>query len=211
MRLIATFLLTAGLALAQLDSDTITIVSRSPATTVPPGSIAVNLQITVPVEMSLDDVLAAVSTLGLTERDLVIANAPNFTRTWGFQFTTPLAGLKDTLAKLSQAGSTQPKVSVSYSVYSADTSAAPDCAYPTLISQARRYAENVATAAGVRLGRIVALADAPAGGVGFPTAVARIYDPFVGIPLMFASPWFDTPAPVIPTSCGVAVQFQLLR
>src|SRR5689334_20095317 len=100
MRTLATFLVTAGLALAQLDTDTITIVSRSPSTPVPPGSISVNLQVTAPVETSLDDVLAVLSALGLTERDLAGVDAPNFTQTWRFQFAAPLATFKDTLAKL---------------------------------------------------------------------------------------------------------------
>jgi hypothetical protein len=222
MRMLATLLLTAGLALAQLDTDTITIVARSPATSVPPGSISVSLSVRPADGTSLDDVLAVVSGVGLTERDLIGVDAPTVnacfqfgttctpTPSWRFQFTAPLASLKDTLGKLGRIGGGKSGISVSYSVNSTDTSTAPDCAYPTLVSQARRYAENVATAAGVRVGRVVALADSPlVGSNAIPTLAYRSGDfsqLYTGVFLAAVQP-----TPIFQTSCGVAVQFQLLR
>jgi hypothetical protein len=84
---------------------------------------------------------------------------------------------------------------------------------------ARRAADRIATAAGMRLGGIVGLSDG-AGGVVVPTAAARtgdfskIFDPLAGIPsalpvLSFAS-FLLAPVPIQSTAGSLVVQFRLL-
>jgi hypothetical protein len=118
-----------------------------------------------------------------------------------------MAKLTETLAKLAGiSAGLKNGWTVSYSVSSGGASDAPQCAYPALIDYARRQVGEIASAAGVRAGSIVAIADAPTGigGVGAPAFL-------VSATGAFGSNLLTTPRPAVPTACAVTVQFQLLR
>jgi len=78
-----------------------------------------------------------------------------------------------------------------------------ECAMPTLVSEARRHAENIAAAMAARVGPIVALSDdlsVELSAIGTPAAM-------VGQPQLAMVDTVLTPMP----ACVAVVQFKLLR
>jgi len=229
MRTICLFLALAGLASAQLDDQTITVTATStPATASRADRFFVTMEVTAALGASLDEVLKTVSATGVTEQDLSYVSEPRggplcptpppgclsspSTIRWGFSFTAPIAKATTVLSTLQQLSSrTSPAMPISIWVQGsgpAATPAAPDCAYPTLISQARRQAESLAAASGARVGQVLAMSDAPAsaypvGAILVPTAVLRLVD--------FSSSMLGDATPTYVPSCAVVVQFKLLR
>ena len=211
-------------AFAQLDSDTITIAAIGQTAVFQPDEVRVWVYVDAIQGTDLAGVLTALAGVPVTERDLISVGQPagviigcfpgaggcKATTPWTFSFTTPLVKLKETLATLARvAAARQPGISVSYSFSSeGSNAAAPECAYPTLISQARRHAENVAAAAGLRVGAIVAMSDGSGGGHTNPQgAVVAIFDPLTSVP----SAWFASTIPAPSPACTAVVQYKLLR
>lgn len=223
MRILCWLVVATGAAFGQIDPDTITVVSRSSVAPAGPDTVSYDVDVTAASEKGLDEVLKVLAGVGVTERDLAGVSSsrsvtvcipagrgcnPAPALDWSFRFSSPVAKLPDTLKALAQP---TPGMTISYSATSGGLSPAPECAYPTLISQARRHAENLAAVAGVRLGKITALSDGTGEPVDPPAAffIPVLYDP---IPAGFLTGIFYAPPPYIPTAaCAVAVQFQLLR
>src|SRR5262249_17417606 len=114
--------------------------------------------------------------------------------------------LPETLAKLARAAAgAKAGISISYFVSSAASSGSPDCAYPALISTARRHAENLAAAAGLHVGKVTNLSDGSGQSEAVPIAAV-----FVPVLRLLTDGTLYTP-PVVPTACPTVVQFQLLR
>src|SRR5262249_45764273 len=150
----------------------ITVVSNAVSPTPPPGMVTVSLSVRATVGTGLEEILSALAAVGVSERDLIsfgssgssaclpVGGSCSPTVAWSFRIAAPLRSLPETLAKLAGAAKgVKAGVSISYSVYSATSSGAPDCAYAALISTARRHAENLAAAAGLRVGKVTALSD----------------------------------------------------
>jgi hypothetical protein len=222
MRNLCCLLLAAGAAFGQIDAETITVVSRSSTAPAGPDTVTYDLNVTAVVGRGLDEVLKALAGVGVTERDLMGVSSgasrcdPLLGRcspalSWGFRFSSPIAKLPDTLKAL--AGPAPDGMTVSYSASSGGLAASPECAYPTLISQARRHAESLAAAAGVRVGRVTALSDAMDEQTSAAFSFVRVGDFSQFIPATgFASFLLGQAPPYIPPpACAVAVQFQLLR
>jgi len=224
MRTLCFLLVAAAAAFGQVDPDTITIVSRSSASPVGPNTVSYDVDVTAVAGKELDEVLKALTGAGVTERDLIGVSSsgysvcvpsvrgcnPTPTLDWSFRFSSSIARLPETLKALAQPA--PDGMTVSYSASSGGTSAPPECAYPTLISQARRHAENLAAAAGVRVGRVTALSDTAEEMTGAVLSVIRVGDFSQSIPAVgFVSFLLGPPAYIPPAACAVAVQFQLLR
>jgi membrane-bound inhibitor of C-type lysozyme len=141
-----------------------------------PTGISVYLTVSADVTVGLDNVVQTVAATGVTAADLVSVNqqfvgrvcvagniaAPCNPVQWSFRYSAPLSKWKDTLAKLAQVRDAKhPGITVDFQV-SADTPPAPECALPTLVSQARKRAQDVAAAAGVGLGALNAVSDGSA-------------------------------------------------
>jgi uncharacterized protein YggE len=97
--------------------------------------------------------------------------------------------------------SPKPGLLVGYAVGSPASSALAECAIPTLLAQARRHAENLATAAGRQLGGIRAMSDG--------TDIADPVTYTVSVPNTVVSriPTDTLDAP----TCVLTVEFKLLR
>jgi hypothetical protein len=239
MRTLCVFLLASGLAVAQFDQDSITIVSTAVSPTPPPGTITLSVDVLAPGGTGFDEILSALAPVGVSEHDLIrvdpsspagcqLVTQPlswqcNPALAWRFGFTAPVSGLPEMLAKLARAAAAaKPGTIISYSANSGSPANAPDCAYPALISTARRHAENLAAAAGLRVGKVTALSDGfgqpePASSLVVPTSVVRVGEfgvlsnPSVGL-VGFADFLLGPPPTVAPTmTCPTVVQFQLLR
>jgi hypothetical protein len=211
MRAAILFLMTAAAGLAQLENDTITTTAQS----ADPGKMdQASVRVCVAAEdgVGLDEVLGAVQSLGISERNLVTAGAdpgwycpypepPKLYTLWQFTYSVPLTKIQQALAALVRAKAAPPPgLYMGYGV-EAGWSAAAECALPTLLSQARRHAETVAAAAGLRVGAVVALSDGStvdlsSGGIGTPMLA------------MVGAPMGQQTASL---GCQVVAQFKLLR
>jgi len=213
MRAAILLLLVSTAAFAQLDNDTITITALQ-AVSGQRDEASVSVCLVAEIGTGLDEVLATLQGLGVSERNLVEAGAErgwycpypepwkNFVW-WQFTYSTPVTRIQETFGALARTTtSLSPGLYLGYGV-ERDSSAAPECAVPTLLSQARRQAENVAAAAGLRVGPILALSD----GTVDPT--------YVGVGASIGSPALAQAGAmirqVLTPACQVIAQFKLLR
>ena len=164
------FLATAVCALAQLDNDTILVTAQ--AVNAPqPDSVWVDVCLAAQGGTSLDAVLAPLSGLGIHEQNLLgVADYPEGNCAypepsekvyfwWRFGYAAPVAKVKETVAALRGIRAGLPADwLVTYSLQG-QWSGGQECAIPTLVSQARRHAENIAAAMAARVGPIVALSN----------------------------------------------------
>lgn len=208
--------LAATFALAAAAPGTLT-VSASRNVNVPPDLMVVGISVQTTGTGGLDDVLAALSGTGVTATNLVYSSSFGYQPgiQWQFSITAPLAQIKDTLSALQSAqnavpaNNAGPVTSITFSIQGTQVSpksaATQDCTNAALVNDAQAYARQVAAAASVPLGNIVAISDGSA--VGIPT-------------LAYRAAWFDTltggaalgsfllGSPSGP-SCSLTVQFSI--
>ena len=149
-----------------------------------PPQLSVFVTLMAPVNVGLDQVLATLSEAGITASELsdvysvynpltagLVAWQWRFTRIIGFdklQATqTALRGIK---AKLAPVMGNPP---LTYQVSSYANAPVQSCSYSSLLSDARRQADTIAAAAGLRAGSILSLSDGSSMDGGVPVAVQR--------------------------------------
>lgn len=198
MRTLSLFLtLSLSSAFAQLDSNSITVTaSRSPGNGRPDQTIY-SVQIYAGLETGLDDVLAALQSLGISAASFQTLSAlssgspPMPTLDWSFQLVAPFAKNKDTITALANLQQTIEKkkngMSMSFYIVGTQPSAPQSCSQSDLIADARAQAQKLADGAGVNVGNILAISSATASN---------------GSSLQ---QWFNT------TPCALTVKFALLR
>jgi len=216
MRLIL-FLTLAAAAFGQNDDQTLTITMTRNVTATP-DQVVFNVSVIAPPDKTLTDVVGLLTGAGLTAADLSYVSGGEAVD-WVFGLNAPFPKMKETVATLAataqRIASQKAGASMKFSVSSQRTSAEAQeaaCPLTTLLSDARREADRIATAAGVRLGRIVGLSK----GLGTPasvsavlTANARVGDFFGGF-ISTSSFAVSVPAVNPPSSCSMVVQFALL-
>ena len=171
------FVMSAAAAFGQLDSNSIT-VTASRSSTIQPDQVAITLDVTAGLSSSLDDVIAALQSLGVTlgnfrnvNQNLIFVSAPPIIEPpvdWGFTITVPIAKLKDTITALTalQKTITQNKsgMTLSFSVsglqISSQLAQAQTCSSSDLLSDARTQAQTLASAANLFLGTVLAMSAA---------------------------------------------------
>jgi hypothetical protein len=230
MRTLLWLLAAAPLAFAQLDNDTITVTATRQAN-VAPDQAVVAVTVNAPATVALDDILALLGSAGITVSDLsgigsttgILVPAGNPVSTqWFFTKAIGLTRLNAVLAALgsaAQAGTAKmPPIAISYYVQSSATSdaqrAAYPCVLPSLLSDAQRQAQNIASAAGVRVGSIVAMADSGGllqGVIGIPTVASWIGDFSQLVGSSFYSVNSFLFQSVSPPPCTMTVQFRIVR
>jgi hypothetical protein len=162
-----------------------------------------------PRDTGLDAVLAKLQGVGLSATDLAYVYTSTVTNLqWSFTKATPFAAIQSTLANLTRLQSSLGDEVLNFSITGAQRSDAsqPACPLPALVSDARKQAESLAAAAGLRVGAIVSVSHQ-----GASESVA-VYDSLVGLPalvppgFLFVAPYVSTPAA---PSCSLTVQFKL--
>jgi uncharacterized protein YggE len=94
---------------------------------------------------------------------------------------------------------------LTFFVSGTQVSTTPSCPLPALVSDARKQADSMAAAAGMRAGPIVSVSDQPAA-----TALPDIiYGHFSAAAFLVVNPFPSYIAPQSP-SCSLTVQFKLL-
>jgi hypothetical protein len=215
------FLALAAPVFAQIDDHTLTIsVSRNVTAT--PDQVVFNVSVTSPPDSALTDVVGLLAGTGITASNLSYIGGGAVVD-WNFELVTPFSAMKETIAALTIAKqrivSKTGVPSMQFRVVSQRTSAAAQsaaCPLTSLVSDARREADRIASASGVRLAGIVGLSEG-LNTFAIATAAARlgsfsavIYDPLTTIPTAILRNPF--PGGTIPTSnsCSMVVQFRLL-
>jgi hypothetical protein len=180
VRLFAVSMMLAGLAFAQLDTNSVT-VTASRTVSSSPDQVIFGVFVNSGYTSSLSDIVNAVSSVGVTQ-----ANFSTLTQTsntspalqWGFGLVVPFAQLKNTAAALAGLAQSITQnssgLTLSFSVAGTQTSQLPPCPIAGLISDAGSQAQNLAAGAGRSLGGILAMSTATSNN-GSSVAVIGIY------------------------------------
>jgi hypothetical protein len=213
--LTALLLASASLAFGQLETDTITIqASRfvSPA----PDQVSFYITVSADPTSSLDQIVAALSGLGIKASSLSSMYGPNDNRgslQWSFTLAAPLTKINATIASLVALQQSMIKnntgMSLTFQVQGAYVSPqgfqSQSCSAKDVVADAQTQAQNVAAAAGFAVGSIIAISDGSSSATAVPTFAARLGDFSLGA-------WFNvtsfTPAPA---GCYLELKFKLLR
>jgi uncharacterized protein YggE len=214
--LLTTLLLaTASLAFGQLETDTITI-QASRSVNLAPDQVSFYVSVTADPTSSLDQIVAALSGLGITASNLTGMYGANDNRgslQWSFTLATPLTKMNATIASLIALQQSMVKnnsgMSLTFQFQGAYVSQqafqSQSCSTKDLVSDAQAQAQNVAAAAGFAVGPIIAISDGSSSATAVPT-LARAGDFVIG-------EWFNITAYSIPAQpgCSIEVKFKLLR
>jgi hypothetical protein len=208
----APFLLvvSASLAFAQLDSNSITVNASRSAALQPDQAVFV-VSVQSDLNTSLNDVLAALQGSGITSANFAGVNtvlsfspgtgpAPAPTIQWAFDLPIPLTKTKDTVAALTalqqNIAQNNKSLKLSFSIQGTQVSQqlqqSQTCSITDLLTDARTQAQKLADASGVTLGVILAMSSQASS-----SAVGAVQLAYLG---------YSAPAP-----CAVTVKFAVTR
>ena len=210
MKLLAWLFLTSSAALAQLDPGTITVTAIGPQPA-GAGRVQVRLSVRTGLRIEFEDVLRMLAPLEISERHLTRAELdqePAYGLYWEFQFSRPFSTAKELLTALAKLHA-EPHEGMDFrsEVYGWPADFAQECPYSSRIAEARGHAQSIAAAAGLRVGRVIAVSD----GSEVVTAPSeRAVSPGVmGVP--GSGPMEFTVITQNAPHCLAVVQFELLR
>ena len=188
-RVMVFLLIPAAPLLAQLVNNTVT-VTASQSSTAQPDEAVFSVEVGSGLDKSLDDAVAAISSLGITSANLVAVSTPGqligvisltpitiqtpvVSQTpavppliWTFQLTVPFSKTKDTTSALAalqkSISQNNSGLTLSFTLSGTRVSGqqAPACNLANLVSEARVQAQDIAGASGFKAGAIVGLTSA---------------------------------------------------
>lgn len=206
------------LAFGQLDSNSITVTAANNVTLQPDQAVFA-VSVISPLTTGFDDVLAALAGSGITAGNFSSVNTqsdfsliggtgqlPPPMLTWTFSLLAPLANTKATVASLTTLQQNIAKahngLALSFSIagtqISQQLAQSQTCSYSDLVTAATTQAQALATAGGVTLGSILALASTTANVAAGPA--------YVGLGLGSILVASATPAP-----CAITVKFNAIH
>jgi uncharacterized protein YggE len=207
--------LTASSVFGQLDSDTVTIqASRSVNPT--PDQFIFYVSVNASPSTTLDQIVAALSGSGIAAANLSgmysgMNNQPFLQ--WSFELAVPFTKTMSTIASLialeQSIGQNNSGMSLMFQGTHVSSQAIQSqiCAAKDLVAEAQAQAQNLAAAAGLYIGPILAISD------GSSVPAARGYFGFTSVYAVQAS-WVVNPflgySPT-PSGCYLEVKFKLLR
>jgi len=207
------FFASSSLLFGQLDSNTVT-VTASASTNVQPDQVVFGVYVSSGLSTSLDDVLAALKTSGITAANFsgVATNStlvgtgslPQPSLQWAFGLPVPFAQMKATVTMLTaleqSIGQANSGLTLSFQVSGTEASAAllasQSCSLVQLIANATTQAQQLANAAGLSIGPILAMSS------GTSTPVAG---------QVIQSGAFISANLVTSHTCSVTVKFSMLK
>jgi hypothetical protein len=167
--------------------------------------------------IELSEAVARLTGTGITSSDLSYVSGDGSSLNWTFNLTIPFSKMSEMNATLAQLrtklGRLQLAPALDVAVYGLQASTAATaqaCPLAALVSDARKEADRIATAAGIHVGAIVSLSEATV-----PTAVQRSGDFSFAVlsvsrlPVVFDPIYsgFEVPQPTTP--CSLIVQFRI--
>jgi uncharacterized protein YggE len=210
---IALILFAAAPVFAQLDSHTLAI-SATRSITPQPDQVVFGLSVNAASSTTLDQVVSALSGLGVTDANLNgISNPGPFQ--WSFTLVAPLSKLSTTIASLIKIeqtiGQNNSGLTLTFTIEGTQASQLvqqlPSCSDAELIADATAQAQKLATAAGLTLGPIIRVSSVPAAQTyAVPNIVERVGSFVSGdfSQFLFAAPVLS------PVTCSLLVKFELL-
>lgn len=200
------------LAFGQLETNTLTI-QASRSVNLAPDQVSFYVSVTADPTSSLDQIVAALSGLGITASNLSNMYGANDNRgslQWSFTLATPLTKMNATIAALIALQQSIVKnnsgmlltFQVQGAYVSQQASQAQSCSTNDLVTDAQAQAQNVAAAAGFAVGPMIAISDGSSATTPAYTANAVFS---VGLP-SFLFGYTTTPS-----GCSLEVKFKLLR
>jgi uncharacterized protein YggE len=215
--LLAILLLGAAPAFGQIESHTVTI-SATRSMVLQPDQILLVLSVSSNPSATLDQIVGALSGLGITDTDLTGSyNSNPPTLSWNFSFTTPLANVTATIGSITKLEQTiaQNNSGLTLTFYIGGTQVSQQlqqtqtCPNSDLISDASAQAQKLASAAGMTLGPILRLSNPPSSQPSRPALVAENAT-LTGVLGAYSILEFPLTPPPSPLTCSLSVQFQLL-
>jgi hypothetical protein len=214
-------ILSVPAAFAQLDSNSVTVTATR-SMSQQPDQVMFAVSVQSGLNTSLDDVVAALQGSGITAANfvglslspsLLYVGMPVIPSTivappmqWVFSLPAPLTKIKDTIAMLTALQQSIAKqntgLMLSFNVQGTQVSTQAQqshvCPTSDLLADATTQAQKLASAAGLSLGSVLAMAGGTSvsGSVGTSVSIAAV--------LSFAPP-------VLPSVCSMTVKFALLR
>ena len=191
--LFLTFLTSASLAFAQLDSNSVT-VTASRNTSLQADQVVFGVFVDSGLNSTLDDILAAVRGAGITAANFAgvsMSAAPIFTGPspvpqapmleWAFGLAVPFSKMKDTVTLLAGLQQSIPQKSNGLTLFfqvqgtqiSQQLQQSQTCVLTDLISDARSQAQKLGDAAGLSVGTILAVSSFTATTTPGPIPVSR--------------------------------------
>jgi len=203
-------LLAAVPAFAQLESHTLTI-SATRQINLEPDQALFSVTVSSNAAVSLDQIVAALSGLSITSANL--SGVSDFTEPqtlqWSFTLAVPLSSLSGTigsLAKLQQTiGQNNSGLTLTFSINGTQASAqlqAQPCSTSNLIADATAQAQKLAAAAGLAVGPILRLSNAPS-----IQPAAAIEPTATGLAVNLVDFLLAAAPPTV--TCSLVVEFQL--
>jgi Protein of unknown function (DUF541) len=199
----------------QLESNTVT-VSATSSIQAQPDEVVFYVTVTSPLTSTLDQILAALSGLGITSANLNgIGNYDPKTLQWNFTLAMPLTNLTYTIGSLTKLEQTITQnnsgLALTFSIGGTQVSSqlqqSQSCSTPDLVADATAQAQKLAAAAGLVLGRILKLTNAPS----LPSfGVPGVFAELSAVPVSrFVVGYFPGTVPQS-GNCSLIVQFRLL-
>jgi hypothetical protein len=207
--LIALILTSASLVFGQLDSNTVTIQASRYAN-LTPDQVVFSVSVSASPNTSLDQVVAALANSGISAANFVGVTGGTDAQSplqWLFTLAAPLTKIKATVASLTalqqSIANNNSGLTLMFQVqgprFSSGLLQSQVCPMTDLVADALAQAQNVAAAAGLFIGPIVAISDG--------TSVVGTVS--TGVPVSIVAE-FD-PSSVLPSGCFLEVKFKLLR
>jgi hypothetical protein len=206
----------APLVFAQLDSNSVT-VTASRNTTIQADQVVFAVAVDTPMDVSLNDVVAALQNAGITLSNFAGVRTPQGFNPfpgqpalpaqieWTFAIPVTISKLTDTAAALKTLQQSVPSANKGWTISSAvrgtqvslPLQQSQVCSISDLIADARVQAQKLATAAGMTLGNVLAMSSGtsavqPGGGVYVASGISS----FLG-------------SPTLPQICSATVKFAL--
>jgi uncharacterized protein YggE len=205
--------LAVGPAFGQLESNTVTI-SATRSISLQPDQVVYSLTVNSALNATLDQIVAALSGLGITSANLTGVNNNSAPQTlqWSFALAAPFSNLGATIGSLIKLQQTITQnnsgLALTFSIAGTQVSAqlqqSQSCSNSGLIADATAQAQKLAAAAGLTLGPILKLSNGP---------LAQSSVGLVGNVVPGAASLGDLSDFLLgaaePTTCSLVVQFQL--
>ena len=194
----------------QLEPNTVTIAATR-SISLQPDQVVYSLSVNSALNATLDQIVAALSGLGITSANLTGVNNNSAPQTlqWSFTLAAPFSNLAATIGSLIKLQQTITQnnsgLALTFSIAGTQVSAqlqqSQSCSNSGLIADATAQAQKLAAAAGLTLGPILKLSNTPlAGGLAGYVVPAAVRLGEVSDFLLGAAQ---------PTTCSLVVQFQL--
>jgi uncharacterized protein DUF541 len=210
--LTALSLVGASLAFGQLETGMITI-QASRSVNLAPDQVSFYLTLSAGPDVTLDQIVAALSGLGITASNLSGMYGGNDNRgslQWSFTLAAPLAKMNATIASLIALQQSMIKnnsgMSLTFQMQGAYVSQqayqSQPCSTKDLVADAQAQAQNVAAAAGFAVGPMIKISDGSSA-----TTPAYVQNAVFSVGLASVLLGYNT----APSGCSLEVKFKLLR